>query len=162
AEVVALLSDYLKLDTTNPLGHEVIAARFFKALFDREGIEARVVESAPERGSVYARLPGQGTRPATVLLNRLDVVPADRSRWTEDPFSGVVKDGHVWGRGALDMKGIAIVQAMVLVLLKRHGIAVPGDVVFLGTADEESGGGYGAGFIMATYGELLKDAGVVL
>jgi acetylornithine deacetylase/succinyl-diaminopimelate desuccinylase-like protein len=94
-EAVSLLSEYLRVDTTNPPGNEVKAAQFFKTIFDRERIEARILESAPGRGNIYARLKGDGSKKAVVLMNHMDVVPADRRYWSVDPFAGVVKDGFI-------------------------------------------------------------------
>lgn len=161
-EAAALLSRYLQIDTTNPPGNEIKAAEFFKEIFDREGIEAKIIESAPGRGNIYARLRGDGSKKSTLLLNHMDVVPAEAKLWKEPPFSGAVKDGVIWGRGALDMKGSAILQLMAILALKRQGIALRGDVIFLGTADEEAGGALGAGFIVSKHAELLKDVGLVL
>src|SRR5262245_14172048 len=162
SQAVLLLSRYLQIDTTNPPGNETLAAAFFKAIFDAEGIEARVLESAPGRGSVYARLRGDGSRKPIVLLNHLDVVPADARFWSHPPFSGVVRDGYVWGRGALDMKAMGIVELMTMVILKRQRVPLKADVIFLGTADEETGGRMGAGFIVNQHWDLVRDAGVVV
>ena len=159
---VRLLSGLLKIDTVNPPGNEVAAAQFLKDVFDREGIEARVIESEPRRGNVWARLRGDGSRKSVVLLNHLDVVPFERGNWSVDPLGGEVKDGYVWGRGALDMKGLGAIAAVVMITLKRAGVPLRGDVVFLGTADEETGGRKGAGFIADRHADLVKDAGVVL
>ena len=161
-EAVSLLSRYIQIDTTNPPGNEMEAARFFKEIFDREGIEARIIESAPGRGNIYARLRGRGAKKAVMLLNHMDVVPADAKLWKEAPFSGTVKDGYIWGRGALDMKGPAITELMTLIALKRNNVPLRGDVIFLGTADEEAGGALGAGFLLEKHPELFKDVGVVL
>jgi acetylornithine deacetylase/succinyl-diaminopimelate desuccinylase-like protein len=161
-EAVRLLTQYLAFDTTNPPGNETKAAEFLKAVFDREGIEARVLEPEPGRGSIYARLPGDGTRRAVILLNHLDVVPAERQFWSTEPFGGQIRDGYVWGRGALDMKGMGVIELMTLVILKRHNIALKGDVLFLGTAGEETGGRVGAGFVVNDHLDLVKDAGLVL
>ena len=117
-EAVALLGRYIQIDTTNPPGNEIKAAQFFKEIFDREGIEAKVIESAPGRGNVYARLRGTGGKKAIILLNHMDVVPAEAKLWKEPPFSGALKDGVIWGRGALDMKGSAILELMALLALK--------------------------------------------
>ena len=118
-EAVQLLSKYLQIDTTNPPGNEILAANFFKAIFDKEGIESRILESAPGRASIYARLKGDGTRKSLVLLNHMDVVPADKRYWTVEPFGGVVKDGYIWGRGAIDMKGMGIVELMAMLQSKN-------------------------------------------
>ena len=161
-EAVSLLSRYIQIDTTNPPGNEIKAAQFFKEIFDREGIEARIIESAPGRGNIYARLRGSGAKKAVMLLNHMDVVPADAKLWKEAPFSGTVKDGYIWGRGALDMKGPAIAELMTLLALKRNNVALRSDVIFLGTADEEAGGALGAGFLLEKHPDLFANVGVVL
>jgi acetylornithine deacetylase/succinyl-diaminopimelate desuccinylase-like protein len=161
-EALTLLSRYIQINTTNPPGNEIKAARFFKAIFDREGIEAKIIESAPGRANVYARLRGRGAKKALVLLNHMDVVPAEARLWKEAPFSGASRGGYIWGRGALDMKGPAILELMSIILAKRRNVPLRGDVIFLGTADEEAGGALGAGFLLARHAELFKDVGVVL
>ena len=157
-EAIALLRRYIQIDTTNPPGDEMKAARFFKEILDREGIETKIIESAPGRASIYARLRGAGAKKAVVLLNHMDVVPADAKLWKEPPFSGLIKDGYIWGRGALDMKGPAIVELMSLILMKRRNMALKGDIIFLGTADEESGGALGAGFCWRNMRNCLKES----
>lgn len=162
SEAVALLSRYIQIDTTNPPGNEIKAAQFFKAIFDREGIESRIIESAPGRGNIYARLRGDGSKRALLLLHHMDVVPADARLWKEPPFDGAVKDGFIWGRGAIDNKGGGVMELMTLLALKRQNARLKGDVIFLGTADEEAGGVFGAGYLLDKHPELFKDVGVVL
>lgn len=150
----ALLRDYIRIDTTNPPGNELAAARFLAERFRAEGIEARVFESDPGRGSVLARLPGRGGRPV-VLLNHLDVVLAEAADWNHPPFAGEVDGGYVHGRGAIDCKGMGVVEAMTLIALKRSGTELDRDLLFLGTADEETGGERGAGWFVAQhFGDL--------
>src|SRR5688572_2454717 len=162
-EAVSLLSRYIQIDTTtNPPGNEIKAAQFFKAIFDREGIESRIIESAPGRGNIYARLRGDGSKRALLLLHHMDVVPADARLWKEPPFDGAVKDGFIWGRGAIDNKGGGVMELMTLLALKRQNARLKGDVIFLGTADEEAGGVFGAGYLLDKHRELFKDVGVVL
>lgn len=161
-EAVSLLREYIRLDTSNPPGNELQAAKFFKAIFDREGIEARVIESAPGRANVYARLRSSGSAKAVLLLHHMDVVPADKRHWAVDPFAGTVKDGYVWGRGALDMKGMGVVHLMTMLSLKRKGIPLAADIIFLGVADEEEGGRLGTASLINNHFDLLKDTGVVL
>jgi acetylornithine deacetylase/succinyl-diaminopimelate desuccinylase-like protein len=161
-EATSLLVRYLQIDTTNPPGNELKAAQFFKEIFDREGIEARIIESAPGRGNIYARLRGDGSKKAVALLHHMDVVPADGKLWREPPFGGIVKDGFVWGRGALDMKGPAIFELMTMLMLKRQKTALKGDLIFLGTADEEAGGALGAGYLLEKHPELFANVGLVL
>ena len=161
-EALSVLTEYLRIDTTNPPGNEIKAAEFFKAIFDREGIEAHIFESAPGRGNIYARLRGNGSKKAIVLLNHMDVVPAYRQLWSVAPFQGVVQDGYLWGRGTLDMKGMGIVELMAMLALKRQGTPLKADIIFLGVADEEAGGAFGAGFMVKEHFDLLEGAGTVL
>jgi acetylornithine deacetylase/succinyl-diaminopimelate desuccinylase-like protein len=160
-EAITLLSQYIQVNTTNPPGNEIRAADFLKKIFDHEGITARIIETAPGRGNIYARLKGDGSKKAIILLNHMDVVPAEAKLWQEPPFSGLVKEGVIWGRGALDDKGPAIAELMTLLVLKRHNIPLRADVIFLGTADEEAGGDLGAGFLVDQHPELFKDVGLV-
>jgi acetylornithine deacetylase/succinyl-diaminopimelate desuccinylase-like protein len=157
-EAAGLLSQYLRINTTNPPGNELQAARWLAAVLRRDGIEAQVFEPAPGKANLYARLKGNGAGRPLILLNHMDVVLASREYWQVDPFSGAVRDGYVWGRGALDMKGEGIVQLMTLLVLKRAGVPLKRDVIFLATADEEIGAGVGAGWFVEHHGELIKDA----
>lgn len=161
-EATQFLSDYIKIDTTNPPGNEINAARFLAERFKAEGIEAEVFESAPGRGSVLARLPGTGGARAVALVNHLDVVPANPSEWNAPPFEGVQRGAHVYGRGAIDCKGVGVVDAMTLVVLKRAGIPLKRDVIFLGTADEEAGGKMGAGWFLEHHFDRIRDVEFVL
>ena len=161
-EAVATLSRYVQIDTTNPPGNELKAAAFLKALLDKEGIEARVIESAPGRANLYARLRGNGSKKGVVLMHHMDVVPADAKLWQEPPFSGLIKGGEIWGRGSLDNKGGGVMNLMTLLALKRQGVVLKGDVIFLGTADEEAGGMLGASFLLEKHADLFEDVGVVL
>jgi acetylornithine deacetylase/succinyl-diaminopimelate desuccinylase-like protein len=161
-EAGALLSHYLQIDTTNPPGNEIAAARFWQQRLAQEGLEAQVFESQPGRGVVYARLKGNGEKKALILLHHLDVVPAVKADWEVDPFAGTTKDGHVYGRGAIDCKGVATVQFMTLALLKRMGLPLKRDLIFLGTADEEEGGRQGAGWFVENHFDLIADAEFLL
>ncbi|HEY1435537.1 MAG TPA: M20/M25/M40 family metallo-hydrolase [Thermoanaerobaculia bacterium] len=157
-EAVELLQAYLKIDTTNPPGRERLAADFLKEIFEREGIESRIYDLGNDRANILARLPGRGLGRPILLLNHLDVVPADAERWTVPPFSGDIRDGYVWGRGATDMKGTAICQLMTLLLLKRSGAPLDRDVIFLGTADEEEGRENGVADMVEKHRVDLRDA----
>ena len=161
-EAASLLSRYIQIDTTNPPGNEIKAAEFLKNVFDRAGIEAKIIESAPGRANIYAVLRGDGSRKAIVLLNHMDVVPADEKLWKAKPFGGEIKDGVIWGRGALDDKGPAIMEVAAMLVLKRQKSFLKSDVVFLGTADEEAGGGLGAGYLLEKHFELFRNVGLVL
>ncbi len=159
AEAVRNLSAYLAVNTTNPPGNELAAARFLQQLLAREGIEAQILDTAelgPGRANLYARLRSSGTKKAIALVNHLDVVPVMRQFWSVDPFAGTVRDGYVWGRGALDMKGEGMVQLMALVALKRSGALLDRDIVFIGNADEEVEG-RGAEVFVQRHADLLRD-----
>ncbi len=156
------LSAYIQVDTSNPPGNETAAAQFLAQRFRAAGIDAEVFESQPGRGSVLARLKGKGGKRPIILLNHLDVVPATPEGWTVAPFSGAVRDGFVNGRGALDCKGVGVVDALALLLIKAKGIGLQRDVIFLGTADEEAGGKLGAGWMVANHFDKFSDAEFVL
>jgi len=160
-EAASFLSRYIQIDTTNPPGNEIKAAEFLKSIFDREGIEAKIIEASTGRANLYAVLRGDGSRKSIILLNHMDVVPADEKLWKAKPFSGEIKDGVIWGRGALDDKGPAIMELAAMLVLKRQRIALKSDVIFLGTADEEAGGALGAGYLLENYPELFENVDLV-
>jgi acetylornithine deacetylase/succinyl-diaminopimelate desuccinylase-like protein len=161
-EATQLLSQYVRINTTNPPGHEIAAARWLADVLRRDGIEARIFEPAPGKANLYARLAGDGSARPLILLNHMDVVLASPEYWSVDPFSGVVKDGYVWGRGALDMKGEAIAQLMTMVILKRARVPLKRDIIFLATSDEEIGAGVGAAWIVEHQLDLIRNAEFVL
>ncbi len=157
-ETADVLSDVVRIDTQNPPGGETPAANALARKLETEGIPAEVVESTPGRGNLYARLRGSGRGRPIILLAHLDVVPADARGWRVPPFSGLRDHGYVHGRGALDAKGVAVVELMTLIALKRAGDSPPRDVILLATADEEAGGKAGAGWIVEHRPDLLGDA----
>lgn len=150
-EVTDLLSGLIKIDTTNPPGNEIAAAKFLARDLERDGFKCELLESAAGRGSVVTRLRGTGEKPNLLLLSHLDVVAANPKEWSVDPFGGLVKDGFVWGRGALDMKSMTAMEAIVIKLLKRNKIKLKGDVILAATADEEKGGDAGAGWLVQNH-----------
>lgn len=160
-ETVARLREYLKVDTINPPGNEIRAVEFFARLLEKEGIPYETAESAPGRGNIWARLSG-GDEPALILLNHTDVVPADPDHWITDPLSAEIIDEMIYGRGALDMKGLAILHFQAFLALHRSGRKLNRDVIFMATADEEAGGFYGAGWMIEEYPELFQDVGFLL
>ena len=157
-EAVQLLSEYLRIDTTNPPGNEDRATAFLSRILSEEDIDCQVHESAPGRSNLYARLKGDGSKRPVVLLSHSDVVPADRAYWSVDPFGGLVRDGYIWGRGALDMKNLGIAELVVFLALHRNRFPLKRDVIFLVTADEEAGGSAGARWITRNRPELVADA----
>jgi acetylornithine deacetylase/succinyl-diaminopimelate desuccinylase-like protein len=158
-EATNILSEYLRINTTNPPGNELAGARFLKAILEREGLEAQIldtVELGPGRANLYARLKGNGSKKAIALVHHIDVVTAAPEYWAVEPFAGVVKDGYIWGRGALDMKGQGVVHLMAMLALKRSGIALNRDIVYIGNADEELNSTGGLTFV-ARHPDLLRD-----
>ncbi|MBI4241309.1 MAG: M20/M25/M40 family metallo-hydrolase [Candidatus Rokubacteria bacterium] len=157
-ETVQVLQDYLRIDTTNPPGNETVGARFLADLLSRDGIQSRLIESAPGRGNLIARLPGDGTERPLLLHHHIDVVYADRRYWSVDPFGGEIRDGFLYGRGALDMKSVGILQLMAVRALKRAEVPLKRDLVLLATADEEAGSVYGARFLSEQHPEVIDGA----
>jgi acetylornithine deacetylase/succinyl-diaminopimelate desuccinylase-like protein len=162
-EAAQLLSQYIRVNTTNPPGNELDAAELLRKKFAAEGIPSLVYKPAPSRGVIAARLRGSGKyRQTLVLLSHMDVVPADAKDWQVDPFSGTVKNGELWGRGALDDKGPGVIELMAMLTIKRSGLLLDRDILFLATGDEEVGGKLGAGWVVEHQRDLLKEAGYLL
>lgn len=161
-EAARLLSQYLQINTTNPPGNEIEAARWLKAVLAREGIQSQIFEPRPGKANLYARLEGDGSARPIVLLNHMDVVLASPEYWRVPPFSGAIRDGAVWGRGALDMKGEGVVQLMTMIILKRAGVPLKRDIIFLATADEEVGQGVGAQWFVEHHRALIQDAELLI
>jgi acetylornithine deacetylase/succinyl-diaminopimelate desuccinylase-like protein len=157
-EAAQMLAELIRIDTTNPPGGETPAAEALARRLVKDGIGAEVIESSPGRGNLHARLPGRGGRRPAILLSHLDVVPADPRGWRLPPFGGRRLRGYVYGRGALDAKGVAVIEAMAVVALRRSGQPLDRDVILLATADEEAGGQAGAGWIVRHRPDLLGDA----
>jgi acetylornithine deacetylase/succinyl-diaminopimelate desuccinylase-like protein len=158
-EVVGLLSRLIRADTSNPPGDATTAARVLEQYFRDNGVEPTLVGELPELPNCIARVAGDGGGPSLLLLGHLDVVPADASEWTHPPFSGLVEEGYVWGRGALDMKNQLAAQAVTLVRMarrRRAGGTQRGDLILAATADEETGERCGAKWLLDTAPELLR------
>jgi len=158
AETIRHLQALLRLDTTNPPGNETLAAEYLAGVLRAEGIEPLVLESAPGRGNVIARLKGTGQAAPVLLYSHTDVVPAEPAFWSHPPFAAEIADGFVWGRGAADMKDTVAEQLMVMLLLKRQGLPLGRDVIFAATADEEIGGvnGFGVSWLAKYHADLLR------
>jgi acetylornithine deacetylase/succinyl-diaminopimelate desuccinylase-like protein len=161
AEVVGLCQELIRIDTSNYGTEdgpgERKAAECVAGLLDEVGIEARVIEGLPGRANVMARWGGGDGRAPLLLHGHLDVVPAEASDWQVDPFAGEIRDGHVWGRGAVDMKDF---DAMLLSVVRARavaGAAPEREVVLCFTADEEAGGHHGAGILVDDHPDLFAD-----
>ena len=143
-EATELLSRYIRIDTSNPPGNEDPAARLLQEALSAEGIGVATYEPAAGRANLIARLDAdQPVGPPLLLLHHMDVVPATPSSWSFPPFGGVVRDGHVWGRGAIDDKGLGVIHLMAFVILKRLGVPLKRSVLLMAVADEEEGGAHG-------------------
>ncbi|MFN2468951.1 MAG: M20/M25/M40 family metallo-hydrolase, partial [Gaiellaceae bacterium] len=140
-EVTELLRELIRLDTVNPPGNESLAAELLREYLGDNGVACELYARVPERANLVARLPGRGGGSSLLLLSHTDTVLADPAEWSVDPWSGALEDGHVWGRGALDMKGQVAASAVAIASLAREGFEPAGDLVFAATADEELGEG---------------------
>src|SRR5215813_4583324 len=158
---VDLMQQYLRLDTSNPPGNELQTANFFKRIFDQYGIESQIFEYKPGRANIIARLKGNGSKRPIMLLSHMDVVTAEPASWDVDPFSAVIRNGYIYGRGALDMKNEGLLHLMTMILLKREGPPLARDVIFLATADEEVND-EGSLWMIANKADLFKNAEYLL
>lgn len=161
-EGIRILSEYIRIDSSNPPGNEEAAARFLSRVLRREEIPYRILESAPRRVNLYARIRGTGQDAPLLLLQHMDVVPSDEDQWLIAPFSGEVTRDALWGRGTLDMKGLGVVHLMTFLGLQRSRQPLSRDVILLATADEEQGGGLGMAWLMDNHSELFRGVGLVL
>jgi acetylornithine deacetylase/succinyl-diaminopimelate desuccinylase-like protein len=156
-EATKHLQEYIRINTVNPPGNEVEGARFFKKIFDRESVSCQIFEPSPGRGSILAVLKGNGKKKPILLVSHIDVVPVEKEGWEVDPFSGIIKDGYLYGRGAHDDKAMGIIEMMALLILKREKGPLKRDVLFLATADEETGGKWGVEWAVNNI-SVLKDS----
>ena len=147
-EALRHLQDYLRIETVNPPGNEIKGATFFKTIFDKNSIPSQLFEPSAGRGNILATLKGDGSKRPILLLSHMDIVPVERDRWEVDPFSGTIREGYLYGRGALDNKSMGIVEMMVLLILRREKIPLKRDILFFATADEETGGRWGVEWAM--------------
>jgi acetylornithine deacetylase/succinyl-diaminopimelate desuccinylase-like protein len=155
-EAAYLLSRYVQIDTTNPPGNERQAAEFLAELLCERGIKPRLYEPCLGRANLLARADGEGECGPILLLHHMDVVPADAAWWSCDPFGGEVRDGYLYGRGALDMKCMGIMHLLALDLLRRSGQPLKRDVIFLAVADEEMDGEYGTRWMIGHHWDEIR------
>ena len=139
-----------------PAGNETIAAEYLKAYLEAAGLECELIARSPERANLVARIKGTGDGPSLLLLGHTDVVLADPGEWQVPPFSGEVRDGEIWGRGALDMKSQVAANAVAVASLAREGFRPSGDLVFAATADEENGVGFGLEWLCEAHPEAVR------
>ncbi len=155
-EVITHLRNILRIDTRNPPGNEIRAARYIRDVLQQDGIASEIVGPSTDRGTIVARLKGDGSAPPLLLMSHTDVVAVEPEKWTHDPFAADIADGFVYGRGALDMKSMVTMELMTMLLLKRAGVPLKRDVIYMAAADEEVGGHEGAGWVVHNRPELIQ------
>ncbi len=162
-QAINLLQHYIQIKSVNPPADTSEAARFLQNEFARFGMPAELFKSDSDgKTNLLVKLPGKdASKRPLVLLNHMDVVPADASRWKHDPFGGQIENGEIWGRGSLDMKSTAIMQLTAMTLLKQLGIIPSRDIVFLADCDEETGGSDGAAWMIKNHWNELNPAYVL-
>ena len=156
SEVTELLQQLIRVDTTNPPGNETAAAELLRDYLEAAGVECELYARVPERANLVARLRGRGDGPSLALLSHTDVVLADPAEWQRDPFAADLVDGEVWGRGALDMKGEVAATAVAVASLAREGWRGSGDLVFVASADEEVGAGFGLEWLVEEHPDAVR------
>ena len=137
AELLQHYRDLIRIDTSSPPGNETRAVEYLKKVFDAEGIPTKTFAVDPSRANLVARIKGNGSKRPLLLMAHTDVVGVQREKWPVDPFGAVMKDGYVWGRGSNDDKDKLATNLMVMLLLKRSGVQLDRDVIFLAEAGEE-------------------------
>ena len=159
AETVSLLQNLIRFDTTNPPGNELPLARHLDEILRAEQIDTQLLIPSENRGAIVARIRGDGTARPVILLAHMDVVGVEAGKWSCDPFGGLVRDGYLYGRGAIDDKGMLAANLMTMLLVRRRlvstGERLRRDVVLVATSDEEAGGADGIAWLVANHPKLL-------
>lgn len=158
SEALVWLQGLIRINTTNPPGNELAGAKYLSDILQKESIGSEIFESAPGRGILVARLSATAVpnpARALLLLGHLDVVGVDKAKWTADPFSGVIEGSYLYGRGAIDDKGMTIANVAVMVALKRSGVRLDRDVILLAEGDEEAGGEFGMKFAVEKHWDKI-------
>jgi acetylornithine deacetylase/succinyl-diaminopimelate desuccinylase-like protein len=140
----------------NPPGNETLVATLLQEYLAESAVESELYAKVPERANLVARLPGRGDGPSLLLLSHTDTVLADPTEWKVDPWSGELRDGEVWGRGALDMKGEVAASAVTIASLARQGFEPAGDLIFVAAADEEVGQGHGLQWLCEDHPDAIR------
>jgi acetylornithine deacetylase/succinyl-diaminopimelate desuccinylase-like protein len=159
AETIERLQALIRFDTTNPPGNELPLARHLVKTLADEGIRADLFEPSKDRAAVIARLEGNGAKRPVMLMAHMDVVAVEKDKWSCDPFGGIIRDGYLYGRGAIDDKGMLACNLMAMLLLRRaiasEGLELQRDVIFLATSDEEAGGRDGIKWVVSEHRDLI-------
>jgi acetylornithine deacetylase/succinyl-diaminopimelate desuccinylase-like protein len=155
-EATDLLQRLIRLDTVNPPGNETLAAELLREYLAESGVAVELFAKVPERANLVARIPGRGEGPRLLLLSHTDTVLADAGEWQVDPWSGELREGEIWGRGALDMKGQVAANAVAIASLAREGFEPSGDLIFAATADEEVGDDFGLSWLCREHPDAVR------
>lgn len=158
-DVIATLQHFIRFRTVNPPGNELPLAEYMRGRLDRAGVETTLLIPAPGRAALFGRIPGAGRARAVLLVAHMDVVSVEESNWTVDPFGGEIRDGYLYGRGAIDDKGMLAANLIAMITLREQldagAIALDRDVLFVATSDEEAGGEWGMQWLVDNHPELL-------
>jgi acetylornithine deacetylase/succinyl-diaminopimelate desuccinylase-like protein len=159
-ETLAHLQAMIRLNTVNPPGNELLVAGHLDSALRAAGIETHLFEPTPGRGALVARIKGNGSRQPVLIMGHMDVVGVERDKWSVDPFAAEIKDGYLYGRGAIDDKGMLAANLETMLLLKRNVIDKGGtlsrDVIFVANSDEEASGEWGMGWLIKNHPELIR------
>jgi acetylornithine deacetylase/succinyl-diaminopimelate desuccinylase-like protein len=159
-ETLANLQAMIRMNTVNPPGNELQVAQYLEEQLKREGIETHLFEPTPGRGALVARIKGNGSKLPVLIMGHMDVVGVEREHWSVDPFAAEIKDGYLYGRGAIDDKGMLAANLETMLLLKRNVVDKGGvlsrDVIFVANSDEEQSGNWGMGWLIKNHPELIK------
>jgi len=159
-ETLEHLQAMIRMNTVNPPGNELQVARYLDRALKAAGIETHLFEPTPGRGALVARIKVNGSKQPVLIMGHMDVVGVERAHWSVDPFAAEIKDGYLYGRGAIDDKGMLAANLETMLLLKRNVIDKGGtlsrDVIFVANSDEEAGGDFGMGWLIKNHPELIK------
>jgi acetylornithine deacetylase/succinyl-diaminopimelate desuccinylase-like protein len=159
-ETLAHLQAMIRMNTVNPPGNELQVARYLDSTLKAAGIETHLFEPTPGRGALVARIKGNGSKRPVMIMGHMDVVGVERTHWSVDPFAAAIKDDYLYGRGAIDDKGMLAANLETMLLLKRNlvdrGVTLSRDVIFVANSDEEQSGEWGMGWLIANHPELIR------
>ena len=154
-DAISILRGLVKINTSNPPGDEIKAAQYIKSILDGAGIPSEIIESAPGRGNILARLKGNGSKKPLLLMGHIDVVGVERDKWTMDPFAAIEKDGFLYGRGSFDDKGMVAANLAVFLRLHHSHVTLDRDVIFLAEAGEEGTSQFGIDFLVEKHWDKI-------
>ena len=155
-ESIDHLVELVRIDTSNPPGNETKAANYLKAVLASEGIDSALYALEPDRANLVARIKGNGSKRPILIMGHTDVVGVQEDRWTEDPFGSARKDGYVYGRGTLDDKDNVTAGLMVMLMLKRYGVDLDRDIIFLAESGEEGTPHVGINYMVEHHWNLIE------